>query len=155
MYSNSFNSIHQVSSINYCYTEAAASLPEYHTIADFEHFSTALCTQSWSDMCSINLDEAYQTFKARLSEALTESSRKRRLCHKKSIYMDCIVYRALQLSKKKKSLWATYRLTLDPINRASFTHCRNELWKHTRTLRMEYESKLAGSLKQNPKPFWR
>ena len=46
-----------------CYTEAAASLPEFHTITDFEHLSTALRSQSWSDMCSMNLDEAYETFK--------------------------------------------------------------------------------------------
>ena len=61
---------------------------------------------------------------------------------------------ATRLKKMKRTLWALYCESLDPLHHARFARSRNQLRKLTRELRSKYEAKLVGALKQNPKAFW-
>ena len=105
----------------------------------------------WSRLHTMHVNDAYASFKSAISEAVEKCSKTRRTRHK-NIYMN---RHAMQLRKKKETLWGVYRKTLDPLDHARFTRCRNELRSLTRKLRKDYECVLAGRLKQNPKAFRR
>ena len=61
---------------------------------------------------------------------------------------------AMRLKNKKRKLWRAYTCTQDDICYARYVRCKN-LRCLTRNLRRNFEKKLASSLKDNPKGFWR
>lgn len=62
--------------------------------------------------------------------------------------------KAMQLRRKKATLWRTYTQTREPIDFARYAICRNMLRSLTRQLRASFEEGLAADIKRNPKRFW-
>ena len=108
---------------------------------------------SWEELGSMNLKEAYETFKSHISKAVEECSKQRAAPRNKNIYMSRA---ATQLRKKKKNYGVgTYCLTRDALDNARFLRCSNQLRTRTRSLRKDHECKLAAEIKHNSKAFWR
>ena len=61
---------------------------------------------------------------------------------------------AMQLWRKKASLWRTSIQTKQPIDYARYAICRNTLRSLTRQLRASFEEELAANIKHNPERFW-
>ena len=135
-----------------CYMNPVESFPSKRVITDYKQVSEVLRASSWSQMEMMSLDDAYSFFRSTVTLAIEKSSKTRSTHRNKNIYMD---RKAMQMKKKKQTLWGIHHRTHDPIDFARFARCRNELRRLTRNLRSRYESKLVSNLKQNPKAFWR
>lgn len=147
------NSDHVVLSFTLvCYAAVNPPAPPYRSHTDYSILAEVLESYDWSRMNEINVEDGYGFFKSSISKALEVSSKKRSTRVKKNLYMN---RRALQLRKKKKTLWSINCRTRDILDHARFTRCRNELRGLTRELRRQHERKLVNDIKQNPKAFWK
>ena len=135
-----------------CYSSRSSGHPTHRVHTDYELLTEELKKHDWEKIKTMELEEAYGSFKKQVAEAVERCSKRKRMSSKKNIYMNRT---AMQLRKKKETLWRKYTLTRDLLDHARFTRCRNQLRKLTRDLRKKYEMKLAVGIKQNPKSFWR
>ena len=135
-----------------CYSAVGTSSTHQRIHTDYELLAEKLRSCDWAKMSSMNLDDAYDFYKSSTIKAVEDCSKKRRARSTKNLYMNRT---AMQLRKRKKSLWSSYCKSLDILDHARFVRCRNELRGLTRKLRKEHEQKLSADLKHNPKAFWR
>ena len=91
-----------------------------------------LKSTDWDLMTDMDLDEAYKFFKSHITDAVKKCSKTMKPHRKKNLYIN---RRALQMRKRKKSLWDTYSQTSNLLDYARFTKCKNELRSLTRKLR--------------------
>ena len=134
-----------------CYA-AVVSTPQHRDHTDYGLLQQNLRSCNWSQMRNMNLEEGYRFFKACIDNAVEKSTKRKSMHSKKNLYMS---RKALQLKKRKRTLWSTYCRTRDILDHARFVRCRNELRGLTRQLRREHERKLSVDVKHNPKAFWR
>ena len=135
-----------------CFADEDESRRPLVTRTNFERLSRVLRSLNWQEVGNKELEEAYETFKTNITNAVDGCSAKRGAHSKKNLYMNRA---ALQIRKRKKELWSKYRRTRDILDHARFVRCRNELRALTRKLRKDHEAKLVGDIKKNPKAFWR
>ena len=135
-----------------CYAAADIPPPQYHTHTNYRLLAETLSSCNWMQVDNMELEDAHTFVTSCITKAVDACSKTRRAHSKKNIYMNRT---AMQLRKRKKTLWNTYTQTHDVLDYARFVRCRNELRALTRKLRKDHERKLAGDLKQNPKAFWR
>ena len=120
--------------------------------ANFQELNIMLQDVNWDVLQELEIEESYQFFKDSVTTAVDACvpQAKPRM-KKKNLYING---KANQLKKKKGTLWRHYTRTRDPVDYARYTRCRNELRALTRNLRRDFERKLAGNIKKNPKAFW-
>ena len=103
-------------------------------------------------MQELEIEESYQFLKEFVSTAVDACvPRAKPRLKKKNLYIN---EKAKQLKKKKGTLWHHFTRSQDPVDYARYTRCCNELRTLTRNLRRDFEWKLAGNIKKNPKAFW-
>ena len=65
-----------------------------------------------------------------------------------------ITAKVLKLKYQKDKLWKKYSFSGDSLDYLRYTQKRNEIRNLTRSLRLNYESNIASSLRNNLKRFW-
>ena len=74
-------------------------------------------------------------------------------------YVDCtfsslyMTNEALRMKNKKQKLWKKYQASPNEYDRKNYISAKNGLRKLTRTLRRDFETKLARNAKKEPKQF--
>ena len=120
--------------------------------ANFDLMNTLISEVWWERPGDGRLEDYYGFFKDTMMRIVTE-------CippvmghpKRKNLYMNS---QAMQLRRKKTSLWRTSMQTKEPIDYARFAKCRNTLRSLTRQLRASFEEELTANIKHNPKRFW-
>ena len=98
----------------------------------------------WSQLQEVELPDSYALFKSSLDACIQEAiPMSRSPSKKRNIYINT---RALQLRKKKESLWRQYVLSKKLIDYARFKHCKNVLIALTRCLQGPFVNSLNPNL---------
>ena len=120
---------------------------------DFPQLNKLIDQSDWEKVHSADLNTGYSSFKNTMERLVSICIPKARLKGKRgSIFMN---KEAIRLKNNKRKLWAEYTSTRDDVSYARYVRCRNDLRRLTRYLRKNFERNLVGSLKDNPKSFWR
>ena len=130
-----------------CYSGISSNTPPTPMYTNYGLVAEALMSCDWTPMANMDLEDAYEFFKGRITDAVAKCSKARKARRKKNLYIN---RKAWQLKKRKKSLWGAFCCTSDPLDYARFARCKNELRGLTRKLRKEHERRLVTSTKQNP-----
>ena len=138
-----------------CYTSHVSSYNarlNFHK-ANFSKLCSIMSTVAWQRLDTLDAEAGNQLFRETLSKAVAECiPTARSSSSRKNIYMTS---HALKLKKRKLQLWLRYVHTHDTLDLSRYKTCRNKLRSLTRKLRQRFENQLVGSLKDNPKAFWR
>ena len=138
-----------------CYTDQVVlglERPNFHR-ANFSELDKKLSEVNWNQGLSGSVEEGYRYFKLTIDYLIrAHVPMVRSPLMRKNVYMTS---RALQLRKRKNMLWQRCVASGDPLDKARFRLCRNQLRQLTRQLRMDFETQLVSDIKANPRAFWK
>ena len=119
---------------------------------NYEAVKEEILNYNWVEKFSSNFYVNYSYFLEKLLEIVYKHSSKKisQKSKKKSVYM---TNEALRMKNRKQKLWKKYHTSSNEYDRKKYISAKNGLRKLTRTLRRDFESKIARNAKDKPKQF--
>lgn len=123
--------------------------------ADYVRMKQLLSEVNWNELLDgLNVNLSWQRFNSELNKIIqlcvpieTSSTSRKKKCP----YVNAKV---LKLRYQKELLWSKYCSSRNSLDYSRYTQIRNRVRKLTRSLRISYETKIAQSIRSNPKQFW-
>ena len=110
-------------------------------------------TTTWEDLlATLGVQSAYNEFSLTFTSIIDECVPFITPHQKKNLFM---TREALHLKNRKCKLWNKYQCSKSTADYQLYCQSRNKLRNLTRSLRRNYEAKLASNRNKNSKQFWK